>query len=225
MRFIGDVHGKFERYKKIIKTCDESIQVGDMGVGFLRNPLHDPFGTLNQKYLTNPPHYAMTEDGKNHRFIRGNHDNPYVCKKHSQYIQDGTIENDVMFIGGALSIDKQYRTIGVDWWEDEELSVPELNQMIDTYLVAKPRVMICHECPESIADILLHRKEKLDYPSRTRQAFQAMFEEHQPELWIFGHWHLSFDKVINGCRFICLNELEYADVDMKTLEMVKQKGN
>ena len=35
MRFIDDVHGKIDQYLKIIADCDESIQVGDMGVGFV----------------------------------------------------------------------------------------------------------------------------------------------------------------------------------------------
>ena len=36
MRFIGDVHGKFTQYKRLIADVPASIQVGDMGVGFRR---------------------------------------------------------------------------------------------------------------------------------------------------------------------------------------------
>lgn len=32
MRYIGDVHGKWARYKNILKTCEESIQIGDMDI-------------------------------------------------------------------------------------------------------------------------------------------------------------------------------------------------
>ena len=57
---------------------------------------------------------------------------------------------------------------------------------------------------------------KLDprWASRTRQALQAMWSAHSPELWIFGHWHKSFDHVLRGTRFICLAELEYIDIDL-----------
>ena len=97
IRFFGDVHGKFGRYKNLLDSCPyPSIQVGDMGVGFLRWPHGDP--------SPNPPYDRMVAGG--HRFIRGNHDSPKVCAKHSQCIPDGTIEDDVMFIGGALSIDR-----------------------------------------------------------------------------------------------------------------------
>jgi hypothetical protein len=36
MLLIGDVHGRFRAYKRIIKSAPASIQVGDMGVGFAR---------------------------------------------------------------------------------------------------------------------------------------------------------------------------------------------
>jgi hypothetical protein len=208
VRFIGDVHGKFNAYKRIISQCSGSIQVGDMGVGFksLRG--------WDDHYLSNPPHYKMVAG--NHRFIRGNHDNPGVCARHSQCIKDGTVENDVMFIGGAISIDKEYRVEGISWWPDEELSIQQLDALIDVYQVAKPRIMVTHDCPESIANAMccIMNWKKFDFPSRTRQALQAMLELHKPEIWLFGHWHFSFDRVIDGVRFICLNELECKDIEI-----------
>ena len=65
-----------------------------MGVGFRKFPPH--LRTL------------MVEGG--HRFIRGNHDNPDACRREGQWIKDGTVEDDVMFVGGALSVDRRWRT-------------------------------------------------------------------------------------------------------------------
>jgi hypothetical protein len=202
---IGDVHGKFNAYKNIISKCDRSIQVGDLGVGFI-----DP---RTEIFSADSPRYMMASRG--HRFIRGNHDNPRACRHHSQWIEDGSVHGEVMFIGGALSIDRAYRTEGYDWWADEELSIAELNRVASTYAAVKPRVMITHECPESISDAIMasRHKTKFNMPSRTRQAFQAMFEFHQPDLWIHGHWHVSFDDVFDGTRFVCLAELEAKTFD------------
>src|SRR5712671_5809644 len=97
--FIGDVHGKFDRYKAIIREHPNTIQVGDMGVGFRRWP--------HGEYQSNPPYDEMVK--ANAYFIRGNHDNPAVCKRHTQYIPDSMVQNDTMFIGGGYSIDWQYR--------------------------------------------------------------------------------------------------------------------
>ena len=74
IKFIGDVHGKYGRYETILKNSDlPTIQVGDMGVGFFHR---DYEGTLRP--FANPPYDKMVAG--NHRFIRGNHDNPYVCR-------------------------------------------------------------------------------------------------------------------------------------------------
>ena len=209
MRYIGDVHGKFRQYKNLIDSCTASIQLGDMGVGFY----HETTGQAS----ANPPYDHMVAG--NHRFIRGNHDNPGVCKKHTQYIPDGHIESTPggavsMYIGGALSIDKPWRTPNFSWWEDEELNAKELNTFVDVYQSVKPDIMITHTCPENVASKLFANGEKLDFPSRTQQCFDSLFHLHQPKMWLFGHWHIHKDEVINDCRFICLAELQYLDLEV-----------
>ena len=103
-KLVGDVHGKFHRYEKLIKDCDASIQVGDFGVGFFYI-----FGD-HRVPMANPPYDSIKKG--NHRFIRGNHDNPDVCRRQSYWIPDGTIEDHVLFVGGAHSIDRHIRTEG-----------------------------------------------------------------------------------------------------------------
>jgi Calcineurin-like phosphoesterase len=217
IRFIGDVHGHWRRYKRIISGCDRSIQVGDMGVGFIKYGGYD-----HGRFLSNPPFDAMSRG--QHEFERGNHDNPEVCKRHKFWIPDGTVRDNMMFIGGAASIDREYRVTGYSWWPDEEPSHSELLQMVDTYLVARPEIMVTHECPESIANLLCLSlgRAKLNISSRCRQAFQSMFELHNPKLWIGGHWHVSFDKIIDTTRFIILNELEWIDVNTETFEIINK---
>lgn len=207
MHFIGDVHGKYNRYRTIIKDLPPTIQVGDMGVGF-----RDSHG----EYLASPPYDQMVAG--NHRFIRGNHDNPCVCASHSQWIKDGHTENSMMFVGGGVSIDREFRREGYSWWADEELSLTSLSEIVSDYCRIKPEIMVTHDCPEEIAQRILHKltvpSVKLDprHSSRTRQAFSAMLTFHRPKLWVFGHWHISFDETIEGTRFVCLAELECRDL-------------
>lgn len=200
MKLIGDVHGKYAQYKALIRKHSDTIQVGDLGLGFRRFP--------HGNYTTNPPHAEMVK--ANARFIRGNHDNPGVCRNHSQFIKDGTVEDDVMFVGGAWSIDWKYRIEGYSWWADEQLSQEEFNQVMDVYSVVKPRVMVTHDCPHSV-NLQIHTHHYFD-KSRTQQALQAMFDIHQPEIWVHGHHHVSVDHTIKGTRFICLAELEIKEI-------------
>lgn len=193
--FIGDVHGKFEPYKKLIKEHKDTIQVGDMGIGFKNR-----FGGFTE----NPPYDHMVR--ANARFIRGNHDNPGVCRNNTQWLADGLIEGDMMFIGGAFSIDKDWRTNGIDWWDDEQLSYSEFFELMKVYEDAKPKIMVTHDCPYNIIPYI-HGSHHYDN-SATQQCLQNMFELHQPDVWIHGHHHISMDHKIEGTRFICLAELE-----------------
>jgi hypothetical protein len=203
MRFIGDVHGKYDRYKKIAKQANRSIQVGDFGMGF--SPQH-PFS-----YSKTPGQHT------NHKFIRGNHDSPSHCAKQAAkwWIPDGSVLQDkMMFVGGALSIDKASRVEGVSYWSDEELSHERFHHIINTYETVKPLVMVTHEAPEYIIREVMTWYNKSRIPSHTREAFQQMWEIHSPALWVFGHWHQSVNTEIAGCRFVCLNELEHIDIDL-----------
>lgn len=213
-RFIGDVHGLKNELALVLHNIPEDVtsivQVGDMGVGFgqgdyWHESLEDMLSAVNG------------------RFIRGNHDNPEQCRSMHTWIKDGRIENDVMYIGGAWSIDYQWRTRGYDLWDDEELSSQEFYDLLQVYDYVRPRVMVTHDCPLSVSEQLFINTGKSfsgrQFKTRTGSAFESMFEIHKPKLWIFGHWHCDVDRVINGTRFICLNELSYADVDLSTLEV------
>lgn len=207
MLFIGDVHGKYERYSTIIRGRPESIQVGDMGVGFFRHDMSP---------APNPPHYLMTGDGADHRFIRGNHDNPTVCRSQSQWIPDGSVHKGAFCVGGGLSIDRKYRTSGLNYWPDEEIAENDWEPILADYAALKPDVVCAHECPEKAADFILaaFNKMKIFDVSITRLMLQRMFEIHQPEIWIHGHWHVSIKYKIERTTFVSLAELETFELDL-----------
>jgi hypothetical protein len=209
---IGDVHGKFRSYKTIIKSVKNSIQLGDMGVGFKHSTPDGP------KFSANPPYDLMVKQEA--RFLRGNHDNPQSCLFHSQWISDGHCETTdsgtkLMFIGGAWSIDSAYRTEGLDWWPDEELSIESLYEIYDIYDKFRPDIMFTHDCPDTAANNMFAGDMRFGkFKTRTSQALEAMFNIHQPKYHFFGHWHISRRMNINGTNFVCLNELETMELDL-----------
>lgn len=192
IRCIGDVHGIFDKYNELIKSEYPTIQVGDFGAGF------GPFPKMQNKDA----------------YIRGNHDNPAICKEHLNWIADGHVEHNIMFIGGGLSRDRDMRTIGVDWWDDEELSYEELENMIDLAEKEKPAIIISHECPKSIAASAMN-----SYPphSRTSMAFDVIFSNTPPKLWVFGHYHRSMKFKVENTLFICCAIDEAVDIDVSGL--------
>jgi hypothetical protein len=185
---IGDVHGKLLKYRNILDKHKSfsSIQVGDFG--FQKH--HD----WHIKHI----------DGDKHKINFGNHDYyPYLFEKHSLE-NYSLINNEIMTIRGAFSIDKIYRTEGVDWFANEELNYGDMKAAIDFYETNKPKIVISHDCPHEIRKLLFGIEAK----SITTNGLQIMLEIHKPELWIFGHHHTSIDEVIDGVRFRCLAELE-----------------
>lgn len=192
MRIIGDVHGRIADYQKLAAGAGESIQIGDMGLGF--------------RSVSLPPSHT-------HKFFRGNHDAPEVCRAHPNYMGDCGYDEalDLFWLSGADSIDKYMRREGVSWWRDEELSVAEFEAALDLYERVKPSVVLSHDGPQDYIQALFGIRDR----SRTRQALQAAYELHQPRLWLFGHHHSPRDFVTReGTRFVCLPELALIDLEL-----------
>lgn len=205
LTLIGDAHGKMKKYLQVLhENPGPSVQLGDMGCGFRMIPFLD---------------------NKN-KFIRGNHDSPQLAHKHPNFLGDfGYLkEYDIFYLGGAFSIDAddrrryQMETGYQTWWPDEELSPFELNEAMNLYIKKKPRIVISHECPSLAGLMLLQREMKRLYKvpcteSRTAQVMMQMFDAHNPELWVFGHYHFSNNFKLDKTRFLCLNELEAFTLD------------
>lgn len=209
--FVGDVHGKTERYCSMVMDIKTpTFQIGDMGLGFQ--------GTFL-------PHRDKD------RFIRGNHDDPAVCKAHPNYAGEFGYdpEYEMFFMGGAWSIDWAWRRAhmlqggSAVWWADEELSAEQLAQAKELYIQTKPLIVATHECPASVVPDVLptgFRGEKLEcIYTRTSQTLDEMFKIHQPKLWVFGHYHIDRELDNNGTKFICLNELSTLEVDLQEISL------
>lgn len=180
MLIIGDVHGKFDNYLELTKLAESSIQIGDMGFNY--SPL--------------------AELSLNHRFIKGNHDNYEISDPHD--LGDFGIHEGIFYIRGAASIDRMRRIEGKDWFADEQLSYARLQEVINLFESTKPKIVISHDCPQSMASLLCGIQDT----TLTRLALQTCFGLHQPELWIFGHHHRHVEDTFWGTKFVCLGELE-----------------
>lgn len=223
-RLVGDIHGMLNDYRfyslgigrqlKKDEHYHNSIQVGDFGFGF-----RESWDANAKQWLA---------ENSTHSFIRGNHDNPAICKTASGYIPDGRVEGHTMFIGGAWSIDNPnappgwYKRVeGVDWWADEQCSEKQFQHFLDVYATVKPRVMITHDCPVIASRELFFKTQLVkgeEYPNRTSSYLQAMYDIHQPEFWFFGHWHHTTHVKLGNTHFQCIGELDYIDFDLDSLE-------
>ncbi len=204
LRVIGDVHGHFDSYLKIVtdQSVNYSLQIGDLGFEY------SPLDVL---------------DPEKHRFIVGNHDNhdnlpPHALDRFGVW-DVPSIDAFIFYVSGAYSIDKFNRTPWVDWWPNEELDFSEQHRALHWYQQIKPKTMITHDAPTEVKkyvsnpDVLEYYKHNRDFVSNTQELLQSMLDIHRPDIWVFGHYHMDWHKEIKGCKFICLNELQYIDCE------------
>ena len=220
---IGDVHGKWAEYGAIVHmTKGPTIQLGDMGFGFSECRKGTQLPGTNKD-----------------RFVRGNHDSPDIAREHPRYLGDIGYHAPVFFISGGFSIDWFNRKLGVSWWEGEQLPEVQLESAIQLYQETKPRIVISHDAPTSAAETLLNLKlaesgssmyggggymqgyygAKLEGVafSRMSKAMERMLQIHQPEQWIFGHFHCTEDFQVKNydTRFHILGELAHRKFDFQ----------
>lgn len=195
---IGDIHGSTHTYQKFIERLpagQRTVQIGDMGIGFKG--------------------VGLSKMSENHTWFRGNHDDPTKCRKNPNYRGDfGYDPNTGIFhVAGAWSIDRAYRTEGISWWADEELSYEELDAAVELYRFTHPRFILSHEAPAKAANTLLQSMCGAYFAakgecanSRTGQALQIMLDYHSPEQWVFGHYHLDKEFYTPGfeTQFHCV---------------------
>ena len=202
---VGDIHGGFETLQKFIyQAKDTVIQLGDLGIGFKGYKTNlawhfDMDQPFQIPYLSN-----FEYDKRKFVFIRGNHDNPDMCRKHKNYLGEWGVFKKIFYISGAWSIDRAWRKEGLDWWADEELTMEQSYKALDMYLLTKPEIVISHDCPTSILKML--HSEIIE--TRTGQLLQSMFDKHQPKNWYFGHHHKAWQGELFGTKFRCLDCFE-----------------
>jgi len=191
--FLGDVHGKYKRLHEIIREKERNpfiVQVGDFGFDYetLRNV-----------------------DPKNFVIVGGNHDNYQKIINTPHYLGDYGYTSfnglEFFYYRGAYSIDKQYRTIGIDWWKEEQLNIELFMKAREAYREIKPKLMVTHDCPEFLVGRYIGPYGRV-YQNITNWALQELFNIHQPDTWIHGHYHLSKKTIYDKTTFICLDELE-----------------
>lgn len=206
VRFIGDTHCSLYTIDRMLAGCDKTIHVGDVGIGFYPR-LDEDIKKLYAKY-----------EGS-HRFIRGNHDNVDVMRRDFEgyFIDDGFYdkEDDMFFVGGAFSINKNSLVENVDWWPSEQVTKEQYDVILENYKKIKPSVVVSHDLPFKIGKsifgmFIFDIKENI-----TSRLLQEMYEFHQPKLWICGHWHDSRSYYENGTNFIVVDKSSCVEIDLK----------
>jgi len=206
LRFIGDVHGRYADYLRLLDGPDYTFQVGDLSMNYR------PFASA---------------DPIRHRAIGGNHElyepGPGSYWDHPQFLGNYGLHAipgfpPIFYLRGAWSIDGQMRRDHEkrggpkSWWPEEECDEETLERAEQLYSESKPAIVVSHECPMDLVRHVTNPEFARMFghppgtiPTRTNQALQRMLDIHQPRLWVFAHYHRREDFTIDGTRFVCLD--------------------
>ncbi|QLF83398.1 metallophosphoesterase [Rhodococcus phage NiceHouse] len=209
----GDWHGNkryalaaIEHTDKI--GCKTIVHTGDFGYHFGTAFLDD----LN-KELVKRDMYLY--------FVDGNHENFHVLYTY-EIAEDGTrplrdriihlprgfrwVWDDEIWLalGGAVSVDKEWRVPGQEWWSEEQLSFGD----VLTASRAEADIMITHDCPSGI-EIAIIQGNPHGFPANVireadahRDTMQLVVNEVKPKLLIHGHYHYKYNDVLIGEDYV-----------------------
>ena len=121
----------------------------------------------------------------------------------------------MMFFGGARSLDRQYRlNNGLAVFDDEEVDTANCYSFLDNYQRVKPEIMVSHDAPYAALIAMGAVGDIKFIGGRTREVLSQCFDIHKPKLWVFGHHHKTFDEVIDGTRFVCVDAAKHVVIEI-----------
>lgn len=91
-------------------------------------------------------------------------------------------------LGGAFSIDREYRTEGKDWWSNEEPTPIEAESLMRG---GRLDILICHDAPAGVP-VVSEMALKSDLKSKaekTRSLLSQVVDALAPAQVFCGHWH------------------------------------
>lgn len=231
---VGDVHGEI---KALVNKVNSQYRIknsliivaGDVGLGF-----HKPNYDLDIFKKVNP---QLKKSNNILLLLRGNHDKKDIwldSPLHKQYWQTGN-ENirllkdytvisaksergdvNILCVGGAISVDRQQRTVNKDYWVDEPF-VYEEDKVKDLQGITH---VITHSAPDFCQPISkggIHEWIRNDYKlaedtdnerkDHTR-LYNKLSKKNTIKKWFYGHFHWSNFGEYNGTIFKLLDIME-----------------
>lgn len=216
----GDTHADFN---KIFKFCnkykanknDLMIVLGDAGINYY---LNDYDYILKEELLNYPitlfcihgNHEEIPENIKTYKSKTFNGGIVYYEEKYPNilFAKDGEIYTlngkKVLVIGGAYSIDKDYRLMmGYNWYKSEQITDECKNEIRNKINQDnKIDIVLSHTCPFKYMpyEAFLSGVDQSKVDTTTEKFLNEIESKLNYEKWYCGHYHI--DKKIDKIRFM-----------------------
>lgn len=216
--FAGDWHGNIYWARQAIEFAAEEggdiiLHLGDFGYDFRPDFRSSIEASLKRNNLTL-------------RFVDGNHEDftwlyakpigvdglreitprVYHMPRGYRWEYDGV---KFLAVGGAFSVDRQWRELGESWWAQETLTDEDIARASEGGPVD---VLISHDCPSGVNIPGLERNAHNFPPSALAQSHEhrtrlrQIVEAVQPKSIWHGHYHIPYHGVVKfdyGTALVC----------------------
>ena len=224
----GDCHGQFDKLIIFVRnhrlTSDDVIIIlGDVAFNYYGNERDEE----NKKIFTQFPNTIFCVHG-NHEERPFNLPNYKVKKWNGAMVyyeteypnllfaKDGEVykfgEKKAIVIGGAYSVDKDYRLrVGMPWFRDEQPSA-EIKAYVEEQLEKndwKVDYVLSHTCPLKFepTDLYLGFIDQTSVDKSTEQWLSTIEEKLSYKKWYFGHFHENREYIDAEMLFEEIKEL------------------
>lgn len=207
----GDLHGNHFAAKSLVSTAlkyevEHVWQVGDFGYWPRYRPDH------HNKFMDildglGLPIYFADGNHEDHEVLDTTfpHEGVTQLRDFIFHVHRGTVlhiaSRRVIFFGGAVSVDRTYRTPGVDWFHQE---IPTMGQLNRTLALDPVDIVVAHDVPAWV-DFGYPPHEHAFWPAeelRASDRFRALLSEIattlNPSLWLAGHHHRRLTFIADG---------------------------
>lgn len=216
--FVGDSHGQAGWLNLVIRTAAREgshllLALGDFGLW--------PGGG-GERFLDDVERH-LTKHDSTMLWIDGNHDwhdrrleflpendGLVTIRPHLRYIPRGTVFSlpgapRCLAVGGAVSIDKEWRTEGVNWWATEALQPDDVGRCM---AAGEVDLVVSHDAPLEV------QVGRISFPEGDahRQLLSQIRASARPRWWWGGHWHERLSQLSGVGGFTTRFEVLHADV-------------
>lgn len=211
----GDTHRDFSRlYNLKSKEDDMLIVLGDAGINYCLNEDDISYKEYLKRFKLNlfcirGNHEERPENINTYKEIEMFGGKVSIEEDYPNLIfaKDGEVYNidgkSVLVIGGAYSVDKEYRLLyGHKWFKDEQLTKEEMNNILEKVRGKHFNIILTHTCPYKYEprEVFMQGLDQSKVDKSMEHFLDKIEENISYDKWYCGHYHT--EKQIDKLEFM-----------------------
>lgn len=211
----GDTHRDFSRLYKLKENKDDMLIVlGDAGINYYLNEEDIRYKEYLKKFklkifCIRGNHEERPENINTYKEVKMFGGKVFIEEDYPNLIfaKDGEIYNidskSVLVIGGAYSVDKEYRLMyGHRWFKDEQLTKEEMDTILEKVKGKHFDIVLTHTCPYKYEprEVFMQGLDQSKVDKSMEHFLDEIEENISYDKWYCGHYHT--EKQIDKLEFM-----------------------